>query len=187
MHTYNDTAVPGQGWFPCDGTIINETNYNAIHGAGSWDSYIGASSLDGKYSPNMDAKYIIGSDSTSQTGASAITSIGASGNTVDLTHTHTTPSHNHQWYDWFGGSVDAHSFNSSGADVDIEQSTNNAGTHNKIAITDTAVSQDDGLKPASGNAYYTSNNNGGATGSSLSSSQNIRPESIELKYHIRII
>jgi hypothetical protein len=48
-HSYNGTVAIAQGFMKCDGRIINETNYDLEHGAGSWDKYIGASPLNGKY------------------------------------------------------------------------------------------------------------------------------------------
>ena len=86
--TYNNLVPVGQGWMLCNGQIINETNYNSTHGAGSWATYIGTSLLDGKYTPDMDERYLRGEGTTSQTGVGAYTYQGNAGNTIDIQHSH---------------------------------------------------------------------------------------------------
>src|SRR5690606_4246231 len=51
---YSGATPIGQGWYPCDGTTINETNYDALHGAGSWDIYVISSPLDGETCGSTD-------------------------------------------------------------------------------------------------------------------------------------
>jgi microcystin-dependent protein len=37
-HTFNGAAPIPRGWLVCDGSIISQTNYDAIHGTGSYVS-----------------------------------------------------------------------------------------------------------------------------------------------------
>jgi hypothetical protein len=180
VHTFNGAVTPGQGWFPCDGSIINEANYNAIHGAGSWAEYIGTSILDGKYSPSMNNKYLVGASSTAQDGSSAITSVGNSSHQVDLQHTHTTPNHNHRWY-IPQGSSDDNIFDVNGTQRDISEASrtglgidviSGAGLSNSAATT---------------SALYTGNEGAGTTGNGGSTTQSVQPESVQAVYYIRII
>lgn len=175
-HTYNGAAPIDQGWYPCDGTIINETNYNTVHGAGSWDIYIISSGLDGKYAPNLVNKYLVGKTSTTQDGTSGITSVGNSSNQVDLEHTHTISDHNHQWYQYNSGTFDE-SYNSSGTEVSMPVGTADSGGHIKKSFDTSGNSIGD---------LYTSNTSI-TPGNSLSTAQSIQPESIEVIYYIRII
>lgn len=99
FHDFGGTLSPGQGWMKMDGSIVNETNYDAIHGAGSWATYIGTSPIGGKYLPDQAGKTVFGTADTSQTGAAAITSEGNAGHSiVTPMHTHTAPNHRHRWY-----------------------------------------------------------------------------------------
>lgn len=94
-HTYNGAAPIGQGWFPCLGGVINETNYNAIHGAGAWATYVVSSALDGKYAPDLASGYLTGASSTTQDGSSSITKVGNTSNQINIQHSHTVNSHTH--------------------------------------------------------------------------------------------
>lgn len=168
-HTYNGIATVNQGWYPCDGSVVNETNYNAIYGAGSWATYIVTSIFDGKYSPNLTDKYLVGAASTGQDGSGAITSVGNADHEISVEHTHTVNAHNHQWLIGTGGATrtlntvgpyPAQSYNSSGALVDYES------------------------YPMS--SKYTSNSSP-VTDARLATDQSIRPESIEVIYYMRLI
>ena len=98
FHSYGGALTPGQGWFKCDGSIINEANYNTLHGAGSWATYIGSSDLNGLYSPNFNDKYALGVADTTKDGSVAITSVGnANHQRAIATHNHTAPSHSHNF------------------------------------------------------------------------------------------
>jgi hypothetical protein len=88
-YDYNDDAVLPQGWMLCNGVIINETNYNAQHETGDWDTYIASSILDGKRLPDMDSKFIKAKTGSLQDGSIAITTVGA--NEFDFYHIHGTP------------------------------------------------------------------------------------------------
>lgn len=183
MHTYNGLLTPGQGWYPCDGTIINETNYDAIHGAGSWDEFIVSSLLDGKYTANLSAKYLTGASTTSQTGVGAFTYVGnASNNNNAPTHTHSSPVHNHT----FTSNTGTGNFivwSSAGTQLNINGEFANPGGGNYgISVVNT------GNRLASNfSAVYTSNNSSSNTGSGGGLSMSIRPHSFEVIYYIRIV
>jgi hypothetical protein len=87
-YDYNGTVSIEPGWFPCDGTVINETNYDAIHGAGKWDADIVTSPLDGKYSPDLDEVFLVSTTGDTEDGAAPISTVGLSANTVNLQHNH---------------------------------------------------------------------------------------------------
>jgi len=178
MHTYNGVLTPGQGWMKCDGRVINSTNYDAEHGAGSWVKYVISSLVDGKYLPDITGdKYLSGVSTTAQTGAAPITEVGNASNQIDNSHTHSTPSHNHQWYDRTAGNH-SKTYNSGGSAVDIGI-TNEPVSVKRITTTTTGA----GLHP---DDSYTSNS-GGTTGSAQSATQSIQPRSVEVVYYMRII
>jgi len=80
-------AVPlPQGWMLCNGQIINEANYNAQHNAGDWANFIGSSSIDGKYLPNMTGVYAAGKSGALQSGSIPITTSGS--HVRDFSHNH---------------------------------------------------------------------------------------------------
>lgn len=177
-HTYNGVVPIPAGWYPCDNTIINEANYNSVHGAGKWASDIVSSLLDGLYAPDLVGNYTVGAATTVQSGSTALTTVGNSGNQIDIAHTHTQPSHVHRWYDDNGAATNAQSYESDGGAVDLTSSSpSTAG----VQIASTAGSGD--YLSAD---YYTDSQNP-AIGSSLSATQSIQPESIEVIKIIRII
>jgi hypothetical protein len=181
-HTYNGVAAVGQGWYPCDGTIINEANYNSVHGAGSWDTYVVASVLDGKYAPDMTGKYLVGSSSTTETGTSGINSVGASGNQLNLAHAH---SHNHIWYAHDTNTITGdYTYNSSGVQTDLEGVlvSKTAAAGNDVQTLQPIITNNATINNVLGTSYT----NLDAT-SNLSSTQSIQPSSIEVIYYIRII
>ena len=89
-NSYNGILPVGAGWMLCDGRIINEASYNSEHGAGKWALDIGTTVLEGLYLPDFDNKFSVGGDTTTQTGASPITSEGNADHEINLRH-------NHQW------------------------------------------------------------------------------------------
>lgn len=196
-HTYNGSAEStcGQGWMLADGRIINETNYNTEHGAGAWAIYVGSSPIDGRYLPDFTAKYPIGVASTAQDGTIAITSVGVTGNTLNLAHTHdmqnhthSIPSHHHQWL------ADGQTYNSGGTTTTFTCANTSGWVEDYLAATTNAAPTNIQGVDSSTCDYWTefwggtsgapSNN---TTTSTLSASQDIRPESIEVQYCLRII
>lgn len=173
FHDYNGLLSPGQGWMKMNGDICNETNYDAIHGAGSWDLYIITSPLDGKYLPNANSKYPIGKTDTSQAGTVAITFVGNASHQVSLAHTHTGPAHRHEWYR-YAAPGQGYSF-----DVNGNQTAGNTSGLSGI--------QTNGDVPGHQGSFYTADAGTGNTGSGGSATQNIQPESLELEFWMRII
>lgn len=89
FHDYAGNISVPQGWMVCDGSLINEANYDAQHSAGDWDKYVGSSVLGGLYLPNTDLAYIKGKTGTLQAGTAPITTVGS--NTANLAHAHGSP------------------------------------------------------------------------------------------------
>ncbi|OFZ54982.1 MAG: hypothetical protein A2428_03150 [Bdellovibrionales bacterium RIFOXYC1_FULL_54_43] len=85
LTSFDANSAP-QGYMECDGRIINKENYDAEHGAGTWETYIGSSVLEGRYLPNLNDLYTVGGDT--QEGTAPITTVGNPGHQVDLSHTH---------------------------------------------------------------------------------------------------
>jgi hypothetical protein len=166
-HTYNGIVTVGQGWMLCNGNIVNETNYNAIHGAGSWATHIGTSPLEGKHLPAMANKYMTGSNTTTQTGSVALTYVGNAGNTIDLQHLHDS------------GDYAARFNDSANALWDIRTGMSSWTADKVFTIT--------GASSTSVGGQTTGVDVAGESGNALSSSQSIRPESLAIQYWMRII
>lgn len=181
VHDFNGSVSPGHGWFPCDGTQINETNYEAIYGVGTWATFIGSSALDGKFAPDMTGRYLTGASSTTQDGSNPISPVGNEDSEVNLQHFHGLPNHNHQWYDYQTDALSSTTFNSFGTSITIPEDFKNVGAARAI------VANDDNNAGVLSGDLYTSSNSSGNTLNGLSSTQDIRPESIEVKYFIRIV
>jgi len=183
FHTFNGTLSVPRGWMILNGNIVNSTNYDAIHGAGAWAIDGGSSSsLSGKYLPDMTSRFPIGVASTSQDGSVAITAVGNSGNTVNLSHHHTMPAHNHTWYVPNTGSSDNSYDPSFGTGLNLtDGSPNNTG----VGIV---IASKDGSSHILNQQLGTVNSTVGLTGgSSLSTTQSIKPDSIELIYIMKVI
>lgn len=95
FHTFNSSVAVPRGWMVCNGNIVNETNYDSLHGVGTYTTDgISGSAILSKTLPNMNGKYAIGVEATTKDGAGAIASVGNTSNQADLSHTHDT-SHDH--------------------------------------------------------------------------------------------
>lgn len=175
-HTYNGIAEINQGWFPCTGDIINETNYDIVHGAGSWSSYIASSSFEGKYSPNLIGKYLTGNSSTVYDGSVPIPSVGNISNEKNIQHDHSVDYHTHQWHIKDGGSSSAQGYMWTFGTY-YDRSYNSSGVLSESITTSPSTRLDD---------LYTSRETS-ATSSSLSTTQSIQPDSIEVIFYLRII
>jgi len=175
FHSYNATLTPGHGWMKCDGRIVNSTNYDAEYASGDWTKYIKNSDIDGLYLPDLTGdKYLSGVAATTQDGSIALTEVGTTSKVVNLQHSHTVDSHNHEWYDNNGGST-AHSFDSSGSDKSIAASGGSG----------LGIEANSGILVMS-TGFHTSNASPG-TDNQLSATQTIQPRSIEVIYYMRII
>ena len=166
-HTYNGAVPVGRGWMICNGDVINSTNYDAIHGAGSYSrDNVASSPIVGKHLPNMVNKFAVGSASTTQTGSSAITSEGNSGHTINLSHVH-------KWYKSNANGNHDQSHNSGGTLTNL--TTAEAKSNSIVGIYADFAADRRVLTPD----YYTSNDG--------SSSQSIKPESIQVIYKMKVI
>ena len=175
MHTFNGTVSIPRGWMQANGDVVNETNYDAIHGAGAYvaDS-VSTSAIDGKNLPNFTGKYSVGAATTTQDGTTAITSVGNASSTLDLEHLHSGPSHNHAWAVINVSS--ATTYNSGGASIALTSRSGGTGAEDRPDIR---------LSPSV--TYYTNNSGSGNTGNGLSDGTDIRPESIEVIKIIKVI
>lgn len=168
-HTYNDAAYVGQGWFPCNGDIINEANYDLVHGTGAWSEFVSSSALEGRYSPNLASKYISGATATTQDGTSPITSVGNVANTISFAHTHTTSSHNHTWYSSGVGGTASGIYAAA------------AGNHKTYNSFGSIVEMLPPHGPGFTSMVAPSTNEGALQ------TKSVQPESIEIIYYIRIV
>lgn len=96
FHTFNGTLSIPRGWMVLDGDVVNETNYDAQHGSGAYatDGVVN-SPLLGKHLPSKISRYSIGAASTTESGGSAIATVGTASNSLDLGHTHSFTGHTH--------------------------------------------------------------------------------------------
>lgn len=167
FHSFNATIAIPRGWMQCNGDIINSTNYDAIHGTGAFTSDgISAMLLNGKYTPNLTNRYLVGAATTTASGGSAIGTTGNSSHQINLNHSH---SHSHVW----------HKYNS--------DSSNSTDGQNNLTV-ETGSSGYGILLGDKGSGQYLGGNPQTDTNSAanLSSTQSIQPESIEVIYIIRV-
>lgn len=200
-HDFSGVTPIGQGWYPCDGTTINETNYNAIHGAGSWAIFVVSSALDGTASPNLDGIYLIGENTTAQHGNVEgnvshqinLEHSHTSAHTHSLSsHTHTGPSHNHQWHNFIANSSTSQGYDTGGGALNMTQATATAGIHLQTTSLSSALNNDLYTSNAgTGATAGPSNNTSGAAsagiGNSLSTTQSIQPRSMKMGAYVRVI
>lgn len=183
FNDYNGLLSPGHGWMKMNGDIVNEANYDAIHGAGAWDEFIGSSPLDGKYLPNMNDKVPVGKADTDQAGGVAITFEGNANHQVSSSnHTHTGPSHNHMWHKetGIGGTSPNQTFDASG---NLRNDSSNAAKSGGVAYLAANVN----TTPSYGNDAYTSKDGTGNTGAAGGETLNIKPHSCAFEFWMRII
>ena len=172
--SFNNTILVDQGWFPLNGQILNQTNYDTYHGAGSWAAYIGTSPLNGKYMPLMTNRYPAGTLVTGQDGSIAFTVVGNPSSQINIAHVHAhahthTMAHTHTH-------PHTHTLDTGGTVVD-----GGAGTVSRTTGQPSAANTDAASVSTTSAASVTN------TDSSLSSTQNIRPESIEFEFYVRVI
>ena len=186
MHDFNGTLTPGQGWMKLNGDVVNLANYDTLHGAGSWATYVVSSTLDGVNLPDMADKYVMGKAATSQDGSAPITAVGNASNQVNIAHTHTVNNlHNHQWLSETGSNpYDYDTFTSAGNAQSLAERTT-TGTQVRITPATSGTAMIGVTDP---DCYTTNQGNAStATTSSLSTTQSIQPHSIEMQYWIRIV
>ncbi|MHA2274624.1 MAG: hypothetical protein ACXAC2_02565 [Candidatus Kariarchaeaceae archaeon] len=193
-HSFNGVVTCGQGWMLMDGRQITEANYNAEHAAGNWATYVVSSPVENLYLPDMDEVYPIGQDATTQTGIGAApTSVGNASHQIDIehlhtsnSHTHTTTAHGHRWYDYVDSSTVSKSYDSSYSAVNISSQGCSAlaiGVDSSTcfySLSDGGDFYTTGASPSTTGTTDTMNN-------TLSTTQSVKPESMDLQFCMRII
>lgn len=177
-HTYNGLLTVGQGWMQMDGRIVNETNYNTEHSAGDWDTYIVSSLIDGRFLPQMTNRYIIAESVTTQDGTSAFVADGNANHLINLQHTH--PINAIQWF--IDNPTVDQSFDVSGNVITLGADTTTVKTG--IAFRNDCSASGIGQDGCLNDNLYTNNTN---TQNALSTTQNIKPDSIQFICYMRII
>lgn len=194
-HTFNGTVGNcSQGWMLMDGDVINEANYNSEHSAGDWDKYIGSSPLDGVTMPDMNSIYPIGANTTT-----VVSSIGNSSHQINLQHTHSHANHSHTFNTntvWYQGTEEIYPFINSETTSAVESKVHTDGTPGLMVgtgdcaspcgVSGTYYGALDG--PAHANQRTNPTDTEPVTlGNSLSTTQNIQPESMAFQFCVRII
>jgi hypothetical protein len=184
FHTFNNTVALPRGWMKLNGDIVNQTNYDAIHGVGAYAADgVAASSLNGVNLPNIINKYAVGVSNTTQDGSSAITSVGNSGNTINLQHDHGSIN-SRKWHEFGSASPNnGYSFNSDNfANLSV------FGSHVSTSGSDTGLLVGTGSASSLSGVSGVYNDDAGVEmPNDLSTSQSIQPESIELIYIIKVV
>ena len=179
-HTYNGLLTVSQGWMQMDGSIVNETNYDAEHSAGDWDTYIVSSLLDGKFLPDISDRHLIAKALTTKDGSVGIAPVGNAGSTINIQHSHTVTFTPRQWYN-HEASASHQSFNSAGTPVNITPGGTGGGSRQGISVVDCSVSA------CLASDFYTDDLPLPTNSTELSAAQDIAPDAIEFVCYMRII
>jgi hypothetical protein len=166
-HTFGGAAPIPRGWLYCSGNAVSQSLYDSVHGTGAYVSDgVNESPIDGRYLPNFDSRYAIGTSTTVATGTTGIPTVGNAGNEIDLRH-------NHEWLQKTGGADNT--FNSAGTATAV---TIGSGSGAQIAT----VSGSNTLGNPPG-----SMNNDGYTSTGGQRYQDITPDSIYVMFIIKVI
>lgn len=185
-HTFNGAVECGEGWMLADGRVINSTNYDTEHGAGTWTTYVGSSPLSGKFLPNFTGKYPVGVATTTQSGSVAITSVGNAGNTVNLQHNHGSRAHTHFIMTTSPSGAEGVSASGSAQDF-FTTGTCSSGNATGIAFTTGGTMKLCSPSIASTSGNWATQSGGVTSPNALSATQSIQPESIQVQYCMRVI
>lgn len=193
-HSYNGAAPPGHGWMLCDGRQITQANYEAEHGAGTWNTYVGSSPLANKYLPDFanagQGRYPMGASTTTADGSVAIPSAGNADHNVNLSHYHTVDPHGHKWYHGTGSQTTSDTtFDSNGNAINVPTSgtTKNAGVGGFASAEYYAGDSNASLDHNPGACdLYTDQVAQPNTTTSLGVNY-VAPDSIKVQYYMRII
>jgi hypothetical protein len=188
-HSFNGAAPVGHGWMLCDGRQVTLANYETEHGSGTWATYVGTSPLLNLHLPDLTGnKYLAGAASTSQTGASAITSVGNAGSSASLSHTHLQTDHSHVWWIMNGSTVTDNSRLSGSPGTADNLAQANGGSAGALGLAVTGKNGNYAVDASGAFSFSTAGQTGAPinTGSGLGATD-IRPESIEVMFYMRII
>lgn len=192
MHHSFGGAVPYvRGWMLCNGDVVNQTNYEAIHGSGSYAADgIANSPVAGKHLPDFTDRYPRGVQSTTHAGNVAIPTVGAIDNEVDVAHTHGYQ-HIHQWHEEVATAVPNGSFNSSGVLSPITNSSPASVTRGIATTTATSDMLGDDFYTSHQDPSYSTGGFGEPTDNeteyALVPGLDISPDSIEVLFLIKVI
>jgi hypothetical protein len=126
--------------------------------------------------PDLSGRYLVGFGTDGggdvDTAAWATAAVGNASHQINISHTHTGPSHNHQWMKKDGGFTNC-TWASNGTSYEtVDSAAYNPGLAEKAFIYPTAN-------------YYTNLSGTGDTGSAGSATQSIAPSSIRVRYIMR--
>lgn len=188
-HSFDGEVGPGQGWMRCDGRQITQANYDAEHGVGSWDQFIGvAPPLENKYLPQMEGRYPVGTSLTTQDGSAPITNVGHNLHLVDLAHAHQTVNHTHPWMRMPASGSHAKTYDKNGNEVDLATLAGHTGKHLIVSVSNADTPMDGVFNgPPDGKFNFTGGGGGEDTTEAGNPDQDIQPDSIEFQFYMRII
>lgn len=196
-HSFNGATTISRGWMRCNGDVVNQTNYDAIHGSGAYAADgVASSPLLNKNIMDMNGHYAVGTNSTTQDGTAPITQVGNSGHTVNLqhshtvnAHSHTVQAHNHQVMNFIDVNTNSQVYDSGGSAVALTFGAS-SGTGNSVVIG-TATFHGGGTVQGD---WYTNNqaavptaNTSPGTDNQLSTTTDIQPDSNEVEFWIKVV
>jgi hypothetical protein len=193
-HTYNGAAPIDEGWMLMDGRQVTQANYDTEHGSGHWATYVGSSSLLNKFLPNMTGKYAVGAATTTQSGSIAITFTGNASNQINIQHSHAVVNAELVYAHQSGTTDDAFYGlgDTPGTPCTLTRGANKNSLSLLIGNTTalaTALGAGNFSPPSSSCSanFYTAGEASNGTGTALSATQSIQPESLQVLYYMRVI
>jgi hypothetical protein len=176
-----------RGWMKLDGSQINQANYDALHGNGTWaEDNVSSSPIANKHLLNSIEKYAVGNSVTTQDGSSpAWTYVGNVNNQISLAHTHTYT----HWHRWITSGPPNTTYDSAGASTAFNSGgTSTQGIESSLAVSYTPSSLN---TTASNRSHYTDRDTTGTSAAVFAdtgtSSTSIQPHSFEIVYIIRVV
>ena len=184
MHTFNGLISMPRGWLGCiSGSEVTETKYDIVHGSGAYVADgISLSPLNGLWLPDMVDRYAIGANETTNDGTAQMAAVGNVSHEVDIEHTHTSPTHNHKWYESNNGSTDDQTYTSTGGLQDAYVAGTVPENQSQLSTADFDSTLAYKSLPDSYTNKVASTVDGGGN-----TSLSIKPESHEFMYIMRII
>lgn len=179
---YNDNVlqtIDHNIWVLCDGSVINTPALTAGDNTGL---------LNGQNTPDLSAGYLVGAGTPGggDIGSDNVSTspTGNTGNTVNLqhshtvnNHTHTLPNHSHGQSATLGipGGGGRFQINGSGYHMSLSTQSGYEGNHQHFLNSTGGV-----------NSYPQTGGSTPGTNNQLSSTQNIQPRSIKVRYYIKV-